>query len=107
VPQRGEEAEEDEGLLGVIQGRKQRTSLEQIGSEGSIIRYDVLKEATNNKARSRRSSRFKLEKELEDLKFYPHPSNLRQHSHNNFGPEHSDHVRTSCHDFSHADIIYE
>ena len=44
-------------------------SLQFIPSEESIVRYDVLKQATNNKAKSRRSSRFKLEKELEDLRF--------------------------------------
>ena len=38
-------------------------------TEEAIVRYDVLKESTSNKVRSRRSSRFKLEKELEDLKF--------------------------------------
>ena len=46
----------------------------------SIVRYDILKTATNTKVRSHRNSRFKLEKELEALKVLPgqenHPTTI-------------------------------
>lgn len=79
-------------------------SLQFIPSEESIVRYDVLKQATNNKAKSRRSSRFKLEKELEDLRFEPQPNCRKQRSHNNFELKQGDEIRISCHDFSHTEI---
>ena len=71
------------------------------------MRYDVLKEATNNKVKSRRSSRFKLEKELEDLKLFPQPGCKKQHSHNNFKLKESDEIRISCQEFSQPEISEE
>ena len=59
-----ENLKEDKQLRTSIEEKKKKLSMNFIPSEGAIVRYDVLKEATNNKAKSRRSSRFKLEKEL-------------------------------------------
>ena len=61
------------------------------------MRYDILKTITNKNVRSHRSSRFKLEKELEALRL---PSmqglKLRKHnSYNNFSNAFEDSL-TSC-----------
>jgi hypothetical protein len=58
-----------------------------------VVRYDILKTITNKNVRSHRSSRFKLEKELEALRLLPSAQNfkLRKHnSYNNFGPAFED-----------------
>ena len=60
IPPKSDDEAEDVDLLKSILKRKKKISSELIGSEDSIVRYDVLKEATNCKAKSRRSSRFKL-----------------------------------------------
>jgi hypothetical protein len=71
--------------LEYIDKKKKKLSFDFTPSEENIVRYDVLKLATSNIVRERRSSRFKIEKELEDLK-PAHGNNryLRQRSHNNF-----------------------
>lgn len=86
--------------------RKKKFSSEWISSEQSIVRYDVLKEATNSKAKSRRSSRFKLEKELEDLRITPQ-IDKRQQSHNNFKIDYYDSIGVSCHNFHKMDLMDE
>lgn len=68
--------------------------------EGEIVvRYDILKTITNKNVRSHRSSRFKLEKELEALRLPPTTQSvkLRKHnSYNNFSNAFEDTLGISC-----------
>jgi hypothetical protein len=59
---------ENKELKDRLMGRKKSLSSKNFPSLGCIIRYDVLKSKSSLKAKSTRQSRFKMEKELNELK---------------------------------------